>query len=143
MAVVTYNRGADRIMECALTSAALDLRCALVLGSTTGVIDQDLDTVADIDALSGVSLHSERIAATGEASTQDDTNNRANVDMGDFVFAPSVGVTALGAVVYDETTGADSGRELVWGMTFAVAQPIDGGFTLGIADLLRVATATA
>jgi hypothetical protein len=146
MAVVTYNRGADRIMECALSSTALDLRCALVIDAAAAIasiIDQDLDTVADVDAIADLSIHTERIALTSETSTQDDANNRANVDAADIVFAAAAGVDVHGAVVYDEGAGADATRHLVWGMSFAAAQPLDGGFTLAVADLVRVATATA
>lgn len=145
MAVCTYNRGADTIMERALSTTALDLRCALVLGNVTGLINVDLNTVADVDGLNAgaTNLHTERVALTSETSTQDDTNNRANVDSADIVFAPAAGVTALGAVIYDEGSATDATRNLVWGMTFAAGQPVDGGLTLTVTDFLRVATATA
>lgn len=98
MAVVTYNRGADVILEHALSTNAMDLRCALVLADVTGLIDQDLNTVADVDALNAgaTNIHTERVAVTGETSTQDDVNNRANFDLADVVFAPAAGVDALG-----------------------------------------------
>jgi len=145
MAVCTYNRGADTIMERALSTTALDLRCALVTGNITGVVDQDLNTVADVDALNAgaTNIHATRVALTGEASTEDDTNNRANVDAADIVFGASAGVTALGALIYDEGGGTDATRDLVWGMSFATGQPVDGGLTLTVADFLRVNTATA
>lgn len=144
MAVVTYNRGADVILEHALSTNAMDLRCALVLADVTGLIDQDLNTVADVDALNAgaTNIHTERVAVTGETSTQDDVNNRANFDLADVVFAPAAGVDALGAVLYEEGGATDATRDLVWGMTFAAAQPVDGGLTLTVNDILRAATAT-
>jgi len=109
------------------------------------VVDQDLNTVADVDALNAgaTNIHATRVALTGEASTEDDTNNRANVDAADIVFGASAGVTALGALIYDEGGGTDATRDLVWGMSFATGQPVDGGLTLTVADFLRVNTATA
>ena len=147
MAVCTYNRGADRIMECALSTTALDLRFALVTGNATGVIDQDLDTVSAIDGLNSgaTNIHSERIAATGETSTENDTNNRADVDANDAAFAAAPGVTAVAAILYDEGGGTDATRHLIAGTTTNFPQPVDGGLTLGVAatELFRVLTATA
>lgn len=147
MAVVTYNIGADTIMERALSTTALDLRCAYVMSSTgatdiANIIDQDLETVAAVEALTNLTVGTERVALTGEASTTDHANNRANVDSADIVFASSAGDTAWGAIIYDEGGGADATRLLVWGMSFASGQPVDGGLTLTVTDFLRVATAT-
>jgi hypothetical protein len=148
MAVVTYNVGADTIMERALSTTALDLRAAHV-ESTTGatdianIINQDLDNVAAIEALTNISVHANRVALTGETSTEDDTNNRANVDSADIVFPAAAGVTAWGAIIYDEGGGTDATRTLIWGMSFATGQPVDGGLTLTVTDFLRVLTATA
>jgi hypothetical protein len=147
MAVVTYNAGADRILECAISTTALDLRCAYLtaVGGATdiaAIINQDLDFVSTLDALTGIGISAQRVALTGETSTEDDTNNRANFDVADVVFS-SVAESAWGACVYDETAGADASRILVWGMSFATAQPVNGGLTLTVADLFRLNTATA
>jgi hypothetical protein len=147
MAVCTYNAGADRIMECALSTTALDLRCAYVTavggaGDIAAMINQDIDTVAAVDALTGLGISAQRVALTGETSTEDDTNNRANVDAADVVFTP-VAESAWGHIIYDEGGGADATRTLIKGQSYASAQPVNGGLTLTIADFLRVNTATA
>jgi hypothetical protein len=149
MAVVTYNYGADLILEKAMNAAsALSLRCAFVT-STTGatdianIINPDLDFVATIDALANIGISTERITLTGLTSTEDDANNRANWDSADIVFAAAAGVTAWGAIIYDEGGGADASRGLIWGMSFASGQPVDGGLTLTVTDFARLQTATA
>jgi len=147
VAVCTYNRGADRIMDCALSTTALDLRMALVTGNATGVINRDLDTVADIDGLNSgaTNIHTERIAITGETSTENDTSDRADVDANDVAFAAAPGVTAVAAVLYDEGGGTDATRHLIAGLTTGFPQPVDGGLNVAIAatELLRVLTAQA
>jgi hypothetical protein len=148
MAITTQNRGADRIMECALSTTALDLRMCLVTGNSTGLTGasaQDLATVADIDALNAgaTNIHTERIAVTGETSTQDDANNRANVDSADVTFAAAPGVTAVGAALYDEGSGTDATRHLIATTTTNFPQPVDGGLVVNVTDLFRVLTATA
>jgi hypothetical protein len=132
-------------MECALSTTALDLRMALVTGSSTGVIDRDLDTVADIEALSGVNVHAERIAITGETSTENDANDRADIDANDVAFAAAPGVTAQGAILYDEGGGTDATRHLIGGLTTGFPQPVDGGLNVAVAatELLRLLTAQA
>jgi hypothetical protein len=149
MAITTQNRGADRIMECALSTTALDLRACLILVNATGLTGaaaQDLNTVADIDALNSgaTNIHSERIALTSESSTQDDTNNRANVGAATASFAAAPGVTAVGAALYDEGGGTDATRHLIQTTTTNFPQPVDGGLNVTFAsDLFRVLTATA
>ena len=148
MAITTQNRGADRIMECAMSTTALDMRMCLVLANATGLTGasaQDLATVADIDALNSgaTNIHTERIAVTGESSTQDDANNRANVDSDDVNFAAAPGVTAVGAALYDEGGGTDATRHLLATTTTNFPQPVDGGLAVNVTDLFRVLTATA
>ena len=144
MPSVTYNRGAARIMECALSTTALDLRAALVTGTVTGVDNRDLDTVAAIDALnsSATNIHSERVALTGEAAVEDDANDRANVDAANITFAAAPGVTATALIIYDEGGGTDATRWLVMGVTTGFPQPVDGGLNVTVNDFLRLLTAS-
>lgn len=145
MAITTQNRGADRILELALTGG-LDIRMCLITGTATGVTGaaaQDLATVADLDAVAGVGIHTERVAVTGEASAQDDANNRANFDTADVTFAAAPGVVAEGAAIYDEGGGTDATRHLIQTTTTNFPQPVDGGLVVNVADLFRLLTATA
>lgn len=135
MAETVTNRGRYRALD-ALVDAS-DLRMLVILGTQTGVNSADLSTVADLDAVSGVSIHSERIALTSETVTQDDANDRAALDSANVTFASAPGVTAQGVAVYDEGAGADAGRDLIAVYTTGFPQPMDGGLTVTVSDLLR------
>lgn len=135
MAETVTNRGKYLALSGGLT--VLDLRMCVILGTQTGTADPDLNYVSDLDAVSGVSIHSERVALTGEAVTEDDANNRANADAADVTFAAAASVTAQGVAIYHEGTGADSGRALIAIYTTGFPQPMDGGLVVAIADWLR------
>jgi hypothetical protein len=145
MAECVYNRGAHILMNAALTGTALDLRMAIVTGNSTGLIARTLNTVAEVDALNAgaTNIHTERIALTGEASTEDDGNNRANVDSGNVAFAAAPGVTAVGLIIYNEGGGTDATRDLLAGYTTGLPQPVDGGLNVTITDFLRANALTA
>lgn len=135
MAETVTNRGKYRALN-ALAGAS-DLRMLVIVGTQTGVNSPDLNTVADLDAVSGVSIHTQRVALTSETVTQDDGNDRAALDSANVTFAAAPGVTAQGVAVYDEGGGADSGRDLIAVYTTGFPQPMDGGLTVTISDLLR------
>src|SRR5437899_2357605 len=116
----------------ALTSgwSGLDLRMLVITGTATGVDDPDLNTVADLDAVTGVSIHTERLALSGEAYSEDDTNNRAAGDASDVTYAAAAGVTARGVAIYDEGNGTDAGRQLLATYTTGFPQAMDGGLVV-------------
>ena len=137
MAETVYNRGKTRVFAGDTPLDTADLRMLIVTGTTTGASNPDLNTVADLDAVAGVGIHTERVALTGETVTQDDTNNRANADADAVVFAAAPAVSALAAVIYDEGGGTDATRFLVSFHDTGFPQPMDGGLTVNIADWLR------
>jgi len=137
MAETVTNRGKYLVATAGLSG--LDLRMLVILGTQTGVNDADLNTVAELDAVSGVSIHSERLALTGEAITEDDTDNRAEADAANPAFAAASGVTAQGVAIYDEGNATDAGRQIIAIFTTGFPQPMDGGLTVTIADWLRLA----
>lgn len=139
MAETVTNRGAFLIMNVGLP--ALDLRMAVFTGTTTGVHNKDHNTVADLDAVSGVSIHAERIALASETLTEDDANDRVNADSGNVTFAAAPGVTAEGVVVYHEAAAADATREIIGIYTTGFPQPMAGGLVVTVADYLRGAGA--
>jgi hypothetical protein len=134
VAETVYNRGKYLLAHSGMNGR--DLRMCVILGTTTGVDNVDLNTVADLDAVSGVSIHSERVALANETVTEDDANNRANLDADAVVFAAAAGVTAVGVAIYVEGAN-DAARELVSSHTTGFPQPMDGGLTINIADWLR------
>jgi hypothetical protein len=130
------NKGKYLIATVGLNN--LDLRAAVFTGTQTGVHSVDLDTVADLDAVTGVAIHSERLTLASETVTEDDTNDRANADCANLSFAAAAGVTAQGLVIYHEVSAADSGRQIVAVYTTGFPQPMDGGLNITINDYLRL-----
>lgn len=138
MAETVTNRGKFLALDRLLSGgSALDLRMCVFTGTQTGTADPDLNTVADLDAVTSVAIHSERIALTGEASSEDDTNNRAALDSNNVTFAAAAGVTAQGVAIYDEGSGTDATRQLIAIYTTGFPQPMDGGLVVNVADFLR------
>lgn len=120
----------------ALVGAA-DLRMLVFTGTQTGVTNPDLHTVADLDAVASVAIHSERIALTSITTTEDDTNDRAALDSADVTFAAAPGVTAQGVAIYDNTGGVDSSRDLIAVYITNFPQPMDGGLIVQVNDFIR------
>lgn len=135
MAETITNRAKYRML--AALAAEADLRMLVILGTATGVNDADLNTVADLDGVSGVSLHSERVALTGIAVSEDDTDNRGELDADDVSFAPAADLDAVGVAVFDHVGGADASRDLIGVYTTGFPQPMDTGLEVNVADLLR------
>lgn len=137
MAETVYNRGLYLLANGGM--GGRDLRIGVITGTITGIDDVDLNTIADLDAVSGVGIHTERIALTGETVIEDDSNNRANLDADNVSFAAATGVTALAAFIFVEGAN-DAARELVasYSTGFGAGKPMDGGLNVTIPDWLRV-----
>lgn len=135
MADVTTNRGKYRAMLA--LAAAADLRMLVFTGTQAGTTNPDLNTIADLDALSSVAIHTERIALTSITTTEDDVNDRAALDCADVTYAAAPGVTAQGVAIYDNTGGNDSARDLIAVYITGFPQPMDGGLVVQVADFLR------
>jgi len=141
MAEVAYNRGKTRLANGSTNGATSDLRMLVIAGASlpAGWSNADLNTVADLDAVTGLDIHTERIALASLTVTQDDTNDRANLDAANVVFAAAAGVTARAVVIYDHAAGgSDSARYLICGSSTGLPQPMDGGLTIAIADWARL-----
>lgn len=131
MAEIVYNRGKFQVFTQGVPSTA-DLRMAYFVGTETGVTDDpDLNTVADVEAVAGVTVSTERIALTNETITEDDTNNRADADADTVSFAAQP-ETAEGVIIYYEGGGADGTRLLLAGYTTGFPQPVNGGLDVNI-----------
>lgn len=135
MADVTTNRGKYRALLA--LAAGADLRMLVFTGTQTGTTNPDLNTVADLDALSSVAIHSERIALSSIATSQDNANDRSALDCADVTYAAAPGVTAQGVAIYDHTGGSDSARDLIAVYITGFPQPMDGGLVVQVADFLR------
>ena len=115
------------------------------VAADTQVEVADLNTVNDLLVTAGATECSvggyARQALATFTSTEDDTNDRVNLDFADVSFgALATGQTVIGAAIYDATTDTnDTTRELVSVDWFATGVPTNGGtFTYAIADLYRL-----
>ena len=137
------NRGKKNL----LLGRGSTFKIGLLVGSQPATLDTAAD-VADLDTVTALlALATEctvggyaRIALTSFTATEDDTNDRVNIDFADVAFgALTAGETIYGAFIYDATTDTnDTTRELISIDWFATAIPTNGGtFTYAIADLIR------
>lgn len=134
MAETVTNRGKFRFFSAFL--AANDVRMGAITGTAVGVNDPDLNTVADLDAVAGVSILAERLTLAGETVGEDDVNNRAFYDSNNATFSPAV-ATIQGVFIYDEGGGTDNTRDLIAVYTTGFPQILDGGLIININDLIR------
>jgi hypothetical protein len=90
---------------------------------------QDLNFVSELLALSGVSECT---------ASEDDTNNRVNMDASDLTFTALVtGQSIWGGFIF-KTGASDAARALMSVFTLAAVVPTNGSnFTLTIADVVR------
>ena len=140
MAETTYNAGKGRLLAGAVTAGGTNLKAVLITGTKTGAADPDLSTLAAIDAVSGVGLHSERVSLTGVTVSVDTTNDRVNLDAANLAFASAAGVTALALVIYDASTDTSDATRVpltYHDSGFGSGVPLDGGLTVTISDFLR------
>ena len=140
MAEVVYNTGKAALANGRIANGATNLKAVNIITSKTGADEPDLATLAAIDAVGTVALHSERVTLTSVTVAVDNTNNRANIDCANITFAAAAGVTSLGLIIYDATTDtSDSTRVPVaffdtgWG----AGLPMDGGLVVTVTDFLR------
>ncbi len=136
MAESITNRGKFRLSRQHV--AAISWRAVIVTGTTTGIHDVDLNTVADLDAVTSVGLGSERVTPGSVTYTEDDTNDRTAVDSANLTFAAAPGVTAVAVAIYDEGGGTDATRDLISVHSTGFPQPVDGGLNVTVTDLYRL-----
>jgi len=141
MATGTYNRGHFLIAQGATALASRTIRVAVVSGTKTGATAKTLNTITDLKAVASVVVTMPAAAQLASVTvTEDDGNNRTNIDSSDLAFPATAGVTGLMHVYYDEGSGTDATRQLIgWDDTgWGAGVPLDGGVNIGIADWARV-----
>ena len=136
MAETVTNKGKYLIATVGLNG--LTLKMAAFTGTQTGVHNADLDTVADLDAVTSVAIHSERLSLASLTVTEDDANDRVNADAANLSFAAAPGVTAQGVVIYHEVSAADASRQIIVIYTTGFPQPMDGGLNITVTVYLRL-----
>lgn len=140
------NRGKKNL----LLGRGSGFKIGLLVGTQPAAADTqvevaDLNTVNDLLVTAGATECSAggyaRQTLASFTSTEDDTNDRVNIDWADVAFgALATGQTVIGAFIYDPTTDTnDTTRELVSVDWFAAGVPTNGGtFTYAIADAYRL-----
>lgn len=144
MAVTFTNKAKYLYATGAIVPGTTDLRMGLLktLAAHTNVAD--LNTVADMEAHADFAELTAggyaRQALTSEAASEDDTNDRANIDSDNVAFgAISAGETIVGAFIFDNAGGADSSRNLL-SIHDLASTPTNGGtITVTVADFHRIA----
>ena len=145
------NRGKLLLMQGAwddLGASVLKVGLCKVQGATadTEAEVQDLNTVEDLITTAGCTecdfTNYARKALVRSAASEDDTNNRVNMDAGDLTWTSAGGATnndIYGLFTYDSTTDtSDTTRLLVSVDWFASPVATNGGdFTYAISDLFR------
>lgn len=139
MAELVFNTGKAALANGRIANGATNLKAVNVITSKTG-LDADQATLAAIDAVGTIALHTERVTLTSVTVTADNSNDRANIDCGNITFAAAAGVTSLGLLIYDATTDtSDSTRVPVafYDTGWGAGLPMDGGLVVTVNDFLR------
>lgn len=134
MAETVTNRGKFTVFSSGIP--ALDLRMCYFTGTQTGTNDPDINTVADLEAVTGVSVGAERVALTSVTVTEDDASDRVNVDAANLSFG-AVAATAQGVAIYNEGGGTDATRTIVTIYTTNFPVAMNSGLNITISDWLR------
>lgn len=130
MTETVTNRGKFQVFTEGVPPTA-DLRACYFTGTATGTDDPDLNTIADLEAVTGVTVAAERVALANETITEDDTNNRVQAGADTVAFSPAPGVTAEGVAIYYEGA-SDAARDILAIYTTGFPQPVDGGLNVNI-----------
>jgi len=142
MAVTFTNKAKYLFATGAIVPGTTDLRMGLLktLAAHTNV--PDLDTVAGMEAHADFAELTAsgygRVAQTGEAATEDDVNDRVNIDSDNVSFsAISAGETIIGAFIFVHT-GSDATASLI-GIYDLTSTPTNGStVTVTVADFARI-----
>ena len=142
MAQTATNKGKHLFATGGIVPGTTDLRLGLLktLASHANVPDinfiTDMEAHADFAELT-VSGYS-RQTLTGEAATEDDTNDRSNIDSDNATFsALAAGETIVGAFLFVHT-GSDATASVV-AIYDLTSTPTNGGdVTITITDFLRL-----
>ena len=141
------NRGKLDLLANKGSAFKIGLMTVQGVAADTQIEVADLNTVTDLIVTAGcteaTATNYARIALASFTKTEDDANDRVNIDFADVVWNPLGGATnntILGAFIYDATVDTnDTTRELVSVDWFTAGVPTNGGsFTYAIADLYRL-----
>jgi hypothetical protein len=146
VAQVIYNRTKDDMAEAYLSGKTLKM--LLLKTTVAGCYDPDIDTVAALISAGGVRCdftnYTDKTLAS-LTSTEDDTNDRANVDAASVTWTAAGGATnntPVAAVIYNATTDTNDTTRILIGYydtNFGSVATNGGDYTVNINDFLRLA----
>jgi hypothetical protein len=126
--------------------AGTNIKMGLLVGSQPATLDT-LAEVSNLDFVSSLLALATECSVGGYArqnltrsnATEDDTNDRSNLDAADVAFgALAAGQTLFGSFTYDEGGGTDASRTLISVDWWTASVPTNGGtITVTIADHYR------
>lgn len=145
MAETVYNVAKARMANGSLDLDTSTVRMMLLKTTAAGAFDPDLNTVAGLLAVGSVAecdfTNYARKTLTVTV-TEDDTNNRANVDAADVTWTAAGGTTnntPVAAVIYqDGATDADRYLISYHDTGFGSIATNSGDYTVQINDFLRI-----
>jgi len=128
MADGTYNRGTYEIATGTTIWGSSDVRCMLV--STAYTPNRDHNVVDDVVAneISGAA----RQTLASETVTENDTDDRTDLDCADVTFPAVPGTVAIGYVVFFRHTGSDATAPLLFWKDFTSAGKSTNGGDVGV-----------
>ncbi len=132
MASVSYNGAKERAVSGTLDlSSGADIRCMLLIGTSTTPDNPDHEFISDIVADEATDGSYARVALAAEAVSRDDANDRAEFAHSNIVFSDLAGSQILFAILYKEGA-SDAVRELVSCHDIANTTPNGNDFTLTV-----------
>ncbi|PYS90496.1 MAG: hypothetical protein DMF62_04855 [Acidobacteria bacterium] len=147
MADTVYNVAKARVASGATDLDTSTLKMLLLKTTAAGAFNPDLVSVTALKAVSGV-VEADftgyvRKTLTSVTVTQDDTNDRANVDSANVTWDPAGGATnntPVAAVIYHDVDGTDANSKLVsyHDTNFGVTATNGSPYTVNIADFVRL-----
>jgi len=140
MAATITNKGKHSILA-AYVASNPDLRMGLLKTLASHANVPDINFIADMEAHADFAELTvagyARIALTGEAAAEDDTNDRAAIDSDSATTGNlAVGETIVGGFFY-EHTGSDATAKVIVIFDLASTPTNGGAATVNIVDILR------
>lgn len=145
---IVYNVAKARIASGATDLDTSTLKMLLLKTTAAGASNPDLQSVTQLKAVAGVAecdfTGYVRKTLTTVTVTQDDTNDRANVDAANVTWDPAGGATnntPVAAAIYHDVDGTDANSRLIsyHDTNFGVTATNGSPFTVNVADFVRLA----
>lgn len=112
MASICYNAWKKDILDAGINMGTADIRCALLITTTSTPDNPDHDFLNDVTADEASDGSYARVACTGEATSVDNANDRAEWTCSNITFSTLSGGTIVFAIIF-EYNAVDSAAGLI------------------------------